>query len=75
MVRGKQTEKHVLGQYVENGAIINMCGIEEYMDDLEQTVYSRLLYYYRIRECIEMLRDLEKRLNMESKSKPKKLIK
>lgn len=75
MVRGKQTEKHVLGQYTANGAIINVYSIQEYMDELEQMVYSKLLYYYRTRECIEMLRDLEKRLNIECDSKNKEIDK
>ena len=74
MVIGKQTEQHVLGQYMENNAIINMYSIEEYLLVEEHLLYLQLLKSNRIRECIELLRNVEKELNSESKSKLKKLV-
>lgn len=75
MIIGKQTEKHVLGQYMENNAIINMYNIEEYLSHEEQILYLKLLNSNRIRECIELLRYVEKELNSEKILKTKKLVK
>lgn len=63
MIRGKQTEKHVLGQYVKNNAIINMMNIMDYLSEEEQMKYIQLLDSYNIRGCVEYLRNIETKLN------------
>lgn len=78
MIRGKQTEQHILGQYTKENVIINMYNITEYMTEELQVAYLQLLHNNNIRECIEQLRELEKSLNsevVEQRRKPVKIHK
>ena len=75
MIRGKQTEKHILGQYTKENVIINMYNITEYMTKESQVAYLQLLNNNNIRECIEQLRKLEKSLNSEVVEQRKQSVK
>ena len=67
MIRGKQPERHVLGQYEEKDVIINMYPIIDYLSEDEQALYLQLLGANNIRVCVEHLRRIETRINLESK--------
>ena len=71
MIKGKQTEKHVLGQYANKKTLINMNNITHYLTDEEQMLYIQLLNSNNIRGCVEYLRMIETRLNTETKDSVK----
>lgn len=75
MIRGKQTERHVLGQYKEKNITINMYPIINYLSDEELSLYLKLLNANQIRECVETLRKIETRLNLQAEKKLKEPIK
>ena len=67
MIRGKQTVRHMIGQYDEKNVTINMYPIIDYLTDEEQELYLKLLSSNNIRGCVELLRKIEIRLNSEIK--------
>lgn len=67
MIRGKQTVRHVIGQYDAKNVTINMYHIIDYLTDEEQELYLKLLSSNNIRGCVELLRKIEIRLNSEIK--------
>lgn len=67
MIRGKQTVRHVIGQYYAKNVTINMYPIIDYLTDEEQELYLKLLSSNNIRGCVELLRKIEIRLNSEIK--------
>ena len=67
MIRGKQTVRHVIGQYDAKNVTINMYPIIDYLTDEEQELYLKLLSSNNIRGCVELLRKIEIRLNSEIK--------
>lgn len=67
MIRGKQTVRHVIGQYDAKKVTINMYPIIDYLTDEEQELYLKLLSSNNIRGCVELLRKIEIRLNSEIK--------
>ena len=67
MIRGKQTVRHVIGQYDTKNVTINMYPIIDYLTDEEQELYLKLLSSNNIRGCVELLRKIEIRLNSEIK--------
>ena len=67
MIRGKQPERHVIGQYDAKDVTINMYPIIDYLTDEEQELYLKLLSSNNIRGCVELLRKIEIRLNSEIK--------
>lgn len=69
MIRGKQTVRHMIGQYDEKNVTINMYPIIDYLTDEEQELYLKLLSSNNIRGCVELLRKIEIRLNSEIKKK------
>ena len=54
MVRGKQTVRHVIGQYDAKNVKINMYPIIDYLTDEEQELYLKLLSSNNIRGCVEL---------------------
>ena len=75
MIRGKQAECHVLGQYIEKNVTINMYPIIDCLSEEEQMIYLQLLGANNIRGCVEHLRKIETRLNLEAKEKTKEPLK
>ena len=75
MIRGKQPECHVLGQYIEKNVTINMYPIIDCLSDEEQMIYLQILGANNIRGCVEHLRKIETRLNLEAKEKTKEPVK
>ena len=67
MIRGKQSERHVLGQYDTKDVTINMYPIIDYLSEEEQALYLQLLDANNIRGLVEHLRRIETRLNSETK--------
>lgn len=67
MIRGKQTVRHIIGQYDAKNVTINMYPIIDYLTDGEQELYLKLLSSNNIRGCVELLRKIEIRLNSEIK--------
>lgn len=67
MIRGKQTERHVIGQYETRNATTNVYPIISYLTEEEQILYLQLLSSNKIRECVEHLRQIETRLNLDKK--------
>lgn len=67
MIRGKQTVRHVIGQYDAKNVTNNMYPIIDYLTDEEQELYLKLLSSNNIRGCVELLRKIEIRLNSEIK--------
>lgn len=67
MIRGKQTVRHIIGQYDAKNVTINMYPIIDYLTDEEQELYLKLLSSNNIRGCVELLRKIEIRLNSEIK--------
>lgn len=74
MIRGKQPERHVIGQYESKDAIVNMYPIIGYLSEEEQVLYLQLLGANNIRGCVEHLRRIETRLNLESKKELKEPV-
>lgn len=74
MIRGKQTERHVIGQYEAKDVTINMYPIIGYLSEEEQVLYLQLLGANNIRGCVEHLRRIETRLNLESKKELKEPV-
>ena len=73
MIRGKQTERHVIGQYIEKDVTINIYPIIKYLKEEEQEIYLQLLNANNIRRCVEYLRKIETQLNLEAKEKKEPL--
>lgn len=67
MIRGKQTVRHIIGQYDAKNVTINMYPIIDYLTEEEQELYLKLLSSNNIRGCVELLRKIEIRLNSEIK--------
>lgn len=67
MIRGKQTERHVIGQYEARNATTNVYPMISYLTEEEQILYLQLLSSNKIRECVEYLRQIETRLNLDKK--------
>ena len=74
MIRGKQPESHVIGQYEANDVTINMYPIIGYLSEEEQVLYLQLLGANNIRGCVEHLRRIETRLNLEAKKELKEPV-
>ena len=74
MIRGKQTVRHVIGQYDAKNVTINMYPIIDYLTDEEQELYLKLLSSNNIRGCVEHLRRIETRLNLEAKKELKEPV-
>lgn len=72
MIRGKQPERHVIGQYRKQDVTINMYPIIDYLSEEEQSLYLQLLSANNIRGCVEHLRKIETRLNLESEKELRK---
>ena len=75
MIRGKQPERHVISQYSVKDVTINMYPIIDYLLEEEQVLYLQLLGVNNIRRCVEYLRKIESRLNLEVKEKTKISVK
>lgn len=63
MIRGKQSESHVISQYRQNNVTINMYSIVDCMSSEEQERYLQALSSNNIRGCIEQLKEIETTLN------------
>ena len=63
MIRGKQSESHVISQYRQNNVTINMCPIVDCMSSEEQERYLQALASNNIRGCVEQLKEIETILN------------
>lgn len=63
MIRGKQSESHVISQYRQNNVTINMYPIVDCMSSEEQERYLQALASNNIRGCIEQLKEIETILN------------
>lgn len=74
MIRGKQPERHVIGQYEAKDVTINMYPIIGYLSEEEQALYLQLLGANNIRGCVEHLRRIETRLNLEAKKELKEPV-
>ena len=74
MIRGKQLERHVIGQCETKDVIINMYPIIGYLLEEEQVLYLQLLGANNIRGCVELLRRIETRLNLEAKNELKEPV-
>lgn len=74
MIRGKQTERHVLGQYGED-ATMNMYPLRDYLSLEEVELYMQLVSSNNIRGCVEYLRIIEGMLNLRVEEEIKELIK
>lgn len=75
MIRGKQPERHVIGQYEAKNVTINMYPIINCLSEEEQVIYLQLLGANNIRGCVEHLRKIETRLNLETKVQAKEPVK
>ena len=67
MVRGKQTENHTIGQYIQMKYEAISSPLINYITEEEIKMYLGLLKNNRIRECIEYLRSIENKLNTNSR--------
>ena len=74
MIRGKQTERHVIGQYEAKDVTINLYSIIGYLSEEEQVLYLQLLGANNIRGCVEHLRRIETRINLEAKKELKEPV-
>ena len=72
MIRGKQPERHVIGQYEAKDAIVNMYPIIDYLTEEEKILYLQLLAANNIRGCVEHLRKIETKLNSKIEKTTKK---
>lgn len=63
MIRGKQSESHVISQYRQNNVTINMYPIVDCMSSEEQERYLQALASNNIRGCVEQLKEIETILN------------
>lgn len=67
MLRGKQAEHHVISQYEQKGVKVARYCIADYLSAEEQVEYLKLLNDENISLCMQYLRKVEKRLNLQSK--------
>lgn len=67
MLRGKQTEDHVISQYEQKGVKVARYCIADYLSAEEQVEYLKLLNDENVSLCMQYLRKVEKRLNLQSK--------
>lgn len=67
MIKGKQTEKHIIGQYIQRKYDTMSYPLINYLSLEEQEIYLQMLKVNNIRGCIEYLRAIEARLNVNSK--------
>lgn len=75
MIKGKQPERHVIGQYASKKVTLNKYPIIGYLTEEELTLYLGLLGDNNIRGCVEYLRKIEERLNLCPKTKLKEPVK
>ena len=66
MLRGKQAEHHVISQLEQKGEKVERYCIADYLLAEEQAKYLKLLNDNNVSLCMQCLRKVEKRLNLQS---------